>query len=112
MIVGGARFGARGAPFEPVWNRDLFTAVHARADIPVFAVGGIRTAAECHDDPRRRARPTWSASAARSTRSPTSRRVCSATTRRRAVCVNSNRCVPAQMLGMKGICYNPDVRKR
>lgn len=26
-------------------------------------------------------------------------------------CVNSNRCVPAQMLGMKGVCYNPDVKK-
>ena len=26
-------------------------------------------------------------------------------------CRNSNRCVPAQMLGMRGICYNPEVRK-
>lgn len=24
-------------------------------------------------------------------------------------CVNSNLCVPAQMLGMKGLCYNPAV---
>ena len=27
-------------------------------------------------------------------------------------CRSSNRCVPAQMLGMKGVCYNPDVTKR
>ena len=27
------------------------------------------------------------------------------------LCRNSNRCVPAQMLGMKGACYNPEVRK-
>jgi 2,4-dienoyl-CoA reductase-like NADH-dependent reductase (Old Yellow Enzyme family) len=26
-------------------------------------------------------------------------------------CRNSNRCVPAQILGMKGLCYNPEVRK-
>ncbi|MFI5045075.1 MAG: NADH:flavin oxidoreductase, partial [Acidimicrobiales bacterium] len=28
------------------------------------------------------------------------------------LCQNSNRCVAAQMLGMKGVCYNPEVRKR
>ena len=27
------------------------------------------------------------------------------------VCQNSNRCVPAQMLGMKGVCYNPEARR-
>jgi 2,4-dienoyl-CoA reductase-like NADH-dependent reductase (Old Yellow Enzyme family) len=26
-------------------------------------------------------------------------------------CEYSNLCVPAQMLGMKGVCYNPAVRK-
>ena len=26
-------------------------------------------------------------------------------------CRNSNFCVPAEMLGMKGTCYNPDVKK-
>jgi hypothetical protein len=26
-------------------------------------------------------------------------------------CRNSNRCVAAQLLGMKGVCYNPDVRR-
>jgi hypothetical protein len=28
------------------------------------------------------------------------------------LCENSNMCVPAQMLGMKGVCYNPGVVKR
>src|SRR5437763_43265 len=27
------------------------------------------------------------------------------------LCRNSNRCVPAQMLGMPGVCYNPEVNK-
>ena len=27
------------------------------------------------------------------------------------LCRNSNLCVPAQMLGMKGVCYNADVQK-
>jgi hypothetical protein len=27
------------------------------------------------------------------------------------LCLNSNLCVPPQMLGMKGICYNPAVKK-
>jgi 2,4-dienoyl-CoA reductase-like NADH-dependent reductase (Old Yellow Enzyme family) len=27
------------------------------------------------------------------------------------LCRNSNRCVPAQMLGMRGACYNPEVNK-
>ena len=29
-----------------------------------------------------------------------------------ARCENSNLCVPAQMLGMKGVCYNPAVTRR
>ena len=57
------------------------------------------------------ARPTWSVSAGRSTRSRISQRDCSPATTAPRLCVNSNRCVPAQMLGMKGMCYNPDVRK-
>ena len=26
-------------------------------------------------------------------------------------CRNANRCVSAQMLGMKGVCYTPEVRR-
>ena len=57
------------------------------------------------------ARPTWSASAGRSTPSPTSPPASSPATPDRGLCRNSNRCVPAQMLGMKGVCYNPAVHR-
>jgi 2,4-dienoyl-CoA reductase-like NADH-dependent reductase (Old Yellow Enzyme family) len=111
IIVGGAKWGARGARFAPVWNRELFTAVKARVGIPVFAVGGIRTAAECHDildasaaDMVGIGRPFYAEPdlAARILAGDQAPRLCR----------NSNRCVPAQMLGMKGVCYNPEVRKR
>jgi 2,4-dienoyl-CoA reductase-like NADH-dependent reductase (Old Yellow Enzyme family) len=111
VIVGGAKFGARRAKFAPVWNRDLFRAVKERVSIPVFAVGGNRTAAECNEiqdngeaDMVGIGRPFYAEPdlAARVLGDdPTPR-----------LCQNSNRCVPAQMLGMKGACYNPAVRKR
>jgi 2,4-dienoyl-CoA reductase-like NADH-dependent reductase (Old Yellow Enzyme family) len=110
VITLGARFGARRARFEPVWNRELFTAVRARVSIPVFAVGGIRTAAEANEiidqgqaDLVGIGRPFYAEPdlAARVLGDdPAPRR-----------CVSSNRCVAAQMLGMKGACYNPSVVK-
>jgi 2,4-dienoyl-CoA reductase-like NADH-dependent reductase (Old Yellow Enzyme family) len=110
IITAGARFGARRAPFAPVWNRALFRAVKHTVDIPVFAVGGIRTAAEVRDilttgdaDMVGIGRPFYAEPdlAARILGDDPSPRVC----------VNSNRCVPAQMLGMKGVCYNPATRR-
>jgi 2,4-dienoyl-CoA reductase-like NADH-dependent reductase (Old Yellow Enzyme family) len=110
IIKGGAWLGARRAPFAPAWNRELFAAVKRHVGIPVLAVGGIRTAAEVsgildHGDadlvgigrpfyaePDLAARILGGA--------PGTGR-----------CRNSNRCVAAQLLGMKGICYNPEVRR-
>src|SRR5437016_1107522 len=43
----GYRRAAKQYPFEPVWNRPYFTAAKRAVGIPVFAVGGIRTLAEC-----------------------------------------------------------------
>jgi 2,4-dienoyl-CoA reductase-like NADH-dependent reductase (Old Yellow Enzyme family) len=110
FIKGGAWLGARRSPFTPVWNRDLFVAVKQQAGIPVLAVGGIRTAAEAHEivesdeaDLVGIGRPFYAEPdlAARIlAHDPGPGR-----------CRNSNRCVAAQMLGMKGVCYNPDVRK-
>ena len=92
-----------------MWNRALFAAAKERVSIPVFAVGGIRTGAEVHDilehgdaDMVGIGRPFYAEpdlAAASSPVTPT------------APCRNSNHCVPAQMLGMKGTCYNPEVAR-
>jgi 2,4-dienoyl-CoA reductase-like NADH-dependent reductase (Old Yellow Enzyme family) len=111
VITAGARWGGRRAPFRPVWNRALFAAVKRAVGIPVFAVGGVRTAVEVRDildagdaDMVGIGRPFYAEPdlAARVLTGDAAARVCR----------NSNRCVPAQMLGMKGVCYNPDTRKR
>jgi 2,4-dienoyl-CoA reductase-like NADH-dependent reductase (Old Yellow Enzyme family) len=108
------RFGywwsAKRAPFTPVWNRELFTAVSQRVQIPVFAVGGIRTNDEVRAilDERQAdmvgiGRPFYAEPdlAERILRNDDTPRLCR----------NSNRCVPAQMLGMPGVCYNPAVHR-
>jgi 2,4-dienoyl-CoA reductase-like NADH-dependent reductase (Old Yellow Enzyme family) len=110
VIKAGAWWGSRRAPFRPVWNRALFAAASRTVGIPVFAVGGIRTAAEAHEildngeaDMVGVGRPFYAEPdlAARILAGdPAPRR-----------CRNSNRCVPAQLLGMKGACYNPEVAK-
>jgi 2,4-dienoyl-CoA reductase-like NADH-dependent reductase (Old Yellow Enzyme family) len=111
VITAGARFGARGARFAPVWNRELFSAVKKTVGIPVFAVGGIRTADEVHSildagdaDMVGIGRPFYA-------EPDLAKRILDGDPGPR-VCRNSNRCVPAQMLGMKGVCYNPETRKR
>ena len=110
VLKAGSWWGGKTAPFEPVWNRRLFTRATAVVDVPVFAVGGIRSADEVNQildhgeaDMVGIGRPFYAEAdlAARILASdPAPRR-----------CQNSNRCVPAQMLGMKGVCYNPEVRK-
>ncbi|HVS68056.1 MAG TPA: hypothetical protein VHE56_05860 [Mycobacteriales bacterium] len=108
------RFGywwaGRKAPFEPVWNRELFAAVKAKASIPVFAVGGIRTADEVNQildagqaDMVGIGRPFYA-------EPDLAARILGGDGAPRA-CVNSNRCVPAQMLGMPGACYNPETNR-
>jgi 2,4-dienoyl-CoA reductase-like NADH-dependent reductase (Old Yellow Enzyme family) len=110
VIKGGAWFGARRAPFAPVWNRDLFAAVKRQAGIPVLAVGGIRTAAEVQEileandaDLVGIGRPFYA--------EPDLAARILGDGEGSGRCRNSNRCVAAQMLGMKGVCYNPEVRK-
>ena len=110
VITVSSRIGARRAPFRPVWNRDLFAAAKRRVSIPVLAVGGIRTAGEVRSildagdaDMVGIGRPFYAEAdlAARILDGDPGPRLCR----------NSNRCVPAQMLGMKGVCYNPEVTK-
>ena len=109
-LKAGLWWGSRRAPFTPMWNRDLFTAVAKEVDIPVFAVGGIRTAADVRaalDDGAAMVgvgRPFYAEPdlAARILAGDSEPRLCR----------NSNKCVPAQMLGMRGACYNPEVNKQ
>jgi 2,4-dienoyl-CoA reductase-like NADH-dependent reductase (Old Yellow Enzyme family) len=109
-IKAGYWWGGKRAPFTPVWNRDLFTAVSKQSGIPVFAVGGIRTAVEVssildagHADMVGIGRPFYA-------EPDLAERILAGDPGPR-LCRNSNRCVPAQMLGMRGVCYNPDVHK-
>lgn len=111
VIKAGAWWGGRRARFTPVWNRALFTAAKQRVAIPVLAVGGIRTAAEARDvvaagsaDLAGIGRPFYA-------EPDLAARVLGGDGAPRR-CLSSNRCVAAQMLGMRGVCYNPDVRKR
>jgi len=109
-LEAGLRWGARRAPFEPVWNRALFAAASQHVGIPVFAVGGIRTSAEVRSilDSGEAAmvgigRPFYA--------EPDLAERILADDEAPRLCRNSNRCVPAQMLGMRGVCYNPEVNK-
>jgi 2,4-dienoyl-CoA reductase-like NADH-dependent reductase (Old Yellow Enzyme family) len=113
VIEAGYWFGGKRAPFKPVWNRSRFTAVRSLVSIPVLAVGGIRTRAEVegildggHADLVGIGRPFYA-------EPDLPRRILGGEhdAHDHGLCVNSNLCVPAQMLGMKGACYNPAVVK-
>jgi 2,4-dienoyl-CoA reductase-like NADH-dependent reductase (Old Yellow Enzyme family) len=110
VLRAGYVFGGLSAPFKPVWNRRQFTAVKERVSIPVFAVGGIRTAADVneildggHADMVGIGRPFYA-------EADLAARILGGSAAE-PKCQYSNLCVPAQMLGMKGVCYNPAVRK-
>jgi 2,4-dienoyl-CoA reductase-like NADH-dependent reductase (Old Yellow Enzyme family) len=110
VLLAGYVVGGVSAPFQPVWNRPFFTAAKERVSIPVFAVGGIRTPGEVNEildggqaDMVGIGRPFYA-------EPDLPRRILAGSDEPR-LCRNSNFCVPPQMLGMKGVCYNPDVRK-
>lgn len=110
VIEAGYWFGGKRAPFRPVWNRSRFEAVKALVGIPVLAVGGIRSRDEVeaildggHADLVGIGRPFYAEP------DLAARILGAGNGHDHGRCVNSNLCVPAQMLGMKGICYNPDV---
>jgi 2,4-dienoyl-CoA reductase-like NADH-dependent reductase (Old Yellow Enzyme family) len=106
----GYRRAAKAYPFEPVWNRPFFKAAKSAVKIPVFAVGGIRTSAEAISiletgdaDMIGIGRPFYAEAdlAAKILRGGAE-----------AFCESSNRCVPAQQLGLKARCYNPNVTQK
>ena len=110
VLEAGYALGGAMSPFKPVWNRAQFTAVKAKVSIPVFAVGGIRTGEDVNRildagqaDMVGIGRPFYA-------EPDLARRVLGGSPDGPR-CRYSNLCVPAQMLGMKGVCYNPEVRK-
>jgi 2,4-dienoyl-CoA reductase-like NADH-dependent reductase (Old Yellow Enzyme family) len=110
VLRAGYVFGGISAPFKPVWNRSRFVAVKERVGIPVLAVGGIRTRDEVEailDEGQADlvgiGRPFYA-------EPDVAARMLGGQEQDGAVlCRSSNQCVPAQMLGMKGVCYNPEV---
>ena len=110
VLEAGYALGGVMSPFKPVWNRRQFSAVKARVSIPVFAVGGIRTATDVNEileggqaDMVGIGRPFYA-------EPDLARRILGGSPDG-PKCEYSNLCVPAQMLGMRGVCYNPAVKK-
>jgi 2,4-dienoyl-CoA reductase-like NADH-dependent reductase (Old Yellow Enzyme family) len=113
VIGAGYVVGGLGARFRPVWNRSRFTAVKRLVSIPVLAVGGIRSRDEVEGildageaDLVGIGRPFYA-------EPDLAARILGDGEEHDApgLCRNANLCVPAQMLGMKGVCYNPAVQK-
>ena len=109
-IKAGAWWGGRQSPFEAVWNRPLFTSASQQVDVPVFAVGGIRTAVEVNSILEAGEAAMVGIGRPFYAEPDLAKHILGGDPGPR-LCRSSNRCVPAQMLGMKGVCYNPDVRR-
>jgi 2,4-dienoyl-CoA reductase-like NADH-dependent reductase (Old Yellow Enzyme family) len=108
VLQAGYVWGGVTAPFKPVWNRSRFIASKAAVSIPVLAVGGIRDAHEVEEileggqaDLVGIGRPFYA-------EADLAERILGGRPEP-GLCRYSNLCVPAQMLGMKGGCYNPEV---
>jgi len=111
VLTAGYVLGGVTAPFRPVWNRSRFVAAKAVVSIPVLAVGGIRDAHEVDEildggqaDLVGIGRPFYA--------EPDLPARILGGRPEPGRCQYSNLCVPAQMLGMKGACYNPAVVRR
>jgi 2,4-dienoyl-CoA reductase-like NADH-dependent reductase (Old Yellow Enzyme family) len=110
VLMAGYVWGGVTAPYRPVWNRTRFVATKAAVSIPVLAVGGIRDSHEVEEileggqaDLVGIGRPFYA-------EADLPRRILGGSDEH-GLCQYSNLCVPAQMLGMKGACYNPEVIK-
>lgn len=117
VVFAGMWVAARKYPFTPVWNREVFAAIKSAVTIPVFAVGGIRTPQEAADILARGqadmvgvGRPFYAEPelAARFLAEADSPHVPGAPV---TACESCNRCIVPQMLGMPGVCYNPEIHK-
>lgn len=98
-------------PFAPVWNREIFRRAKEAVNVPVFAVGGIRSLDEIdeilgnnHADMLGIGRPFYA--------EPELPARLLKGDRRKTLCESCNRCIPSQMLGLRGTCYNPNVQMK
>ncbi len=110
VLMAGYVLGGATARFAAVWNRSRFVATKAAVSVPVLAVGGIRDTDDVDailDGGQADlvgigrpfyAEPDLAARILRGGAEP-------------GLCQYANLCVPAQMLGMKGACYNPAVTR-
>jgi hypothetical protein len=110
VLTAGYVVGGATARFRPVWNRSRFQATKAAVSIPVLAVGGIRDSHEVDEildggqaDLVGIGRPFYA-------EPDLAARILGGRPEA-GLCQYSNLCVPAQMLGMKGACYNPAVTR-
>jgi 2,4-dienoyl-CoA reductase-like NADH-dependent reductase (Old Yellow Enzyme family) len=110
VTTAGYVLGGLTAPYRPVWNRSRFIATKAVVSIPVLAVGGIRDTEQVDEildngqaDLVGIGRPFYA-------EPDLAERILGGRPEP-GLCRYSNLCVPAQMLGMKGNCYNPEVVK-
>ncbi len=110
VLKAGYVWGGLTARYQPVWNRSRFIATKAAVSIPVLAVGGIRDTHEVDEildggqaDLVGIGRPFYA--------EPDLAARILGDRPEPGLCQYSNLCVPAQMLGMKGACYNPAVTK-
>jgi 2,4-dienoyl-CoA reductase-like NADH-dependent reductase (Old Yellow Enzyme family) len=110
VIEAGYVVGGITAPFRPLWNRSRVEATRQVVSIPVLGVGGVRTAADVDlllDDAGADlvgiGRPFYA-------EPDLAERILGGRPEP-GLCLYSNLCVPAQMLGMRGVCYNPAVRR-
>jgi 2,4-dienoyl-CoA reductase-like NADH-dependent reductase (Old Yellow Enzyme family) len=114
LVYAAMYLAARKYPFSPVWNRAVFGAVKSAVNIPVFAVGGIRTPLEASDILARGeadmigvGRPFYAEpDLARRFLAEAGLPLATMT-----ACESCNRCIVPQMLGMPGVCYNPGIHK-
>ena len=107
----GYRRAAKEYPFESVWNRRFFVAAKQAVGIPIFAVGGIRRLDEIDGilsggeaDMIGIGRPFYA--------EPELPARLLAGDTNETLCENSNRCLPAQQLGLRAACYNPNVNRK
>ncbi len=112
VIKAASWIGGRRARSSPSGTDPSSPRPRRRVSIPVLAVGGIRTADDVHGildageaDLVGIGRPFYA-------EPDLAARILGTDHADAGLCVNSNKCVPAQMLGMKGACYNPDVLRR